>query len=341
MNILANMASIASEKETQIVKRVEAPTLVPDQNETGATRGTTTLPDASKPDWFSNLVRLLDKPIHLVANLTSFGFVGIVLASIIQYSSWRDEKQGTRHKEELSSAISTFQEISGTLSGAMNLQQILFYTYKNALNPDDEHHLKYLATSGQKILTEYTEARTALRKSIDVLTGKADLFIYRPTRSESKRLTSPNQFTSDRVQVSSNRQLLKGIGFSCEKDLPRQNPIKFGEIEIDWIQTTNHVATFYYCFDELHYSIFPARKWALQALLRDEPRAAVNENHDAVRQLGPIPKEKMDEIETCLGLETRRLNDFITLSTNKIEEMRLRTRDNGFLHRQFCFFCGD
>jgi hypothetical protein len=341
MNILANLASVASEKEMQIIERVEAPTLVPDQNETGAAKVATTPPDASKPDWFSNLVLSLDKPIRLVANLTSFGFVGIVLALIVQYSSWRDEKQGARHKEELSSAISTFQEISGALSGAMNLQQILFYTYKSALEPDDEHHLKYLATSGQKILTEYTEGRTALRKSIDVLTGKADLFIDRPTRPDNKRLTNHNQFTSDKVQVSSNRQLLKGIGFSCEKDLPRQDSRKFGEIEIDWMQTANHVATFYYCFDDLHYSIFPARKWALQAVVRDDPRAAANENHDIVQQPGSLPREKIDEIELCLGLETRRLNDFITLSTNKIEEMRLRTRDNGFFHHQFCFFCGD
>ena len=49
--------------------------------------------------------------------------------------------------------------------------------------------------------------------------------------------------------------------------------------------------------------------------------------------------EKMDEIESNLDLQTKRLNAMIMLSTIKIEEIRLSASENGFLRHQFCFFC--
>jgi hypothetical protein len=94
------------------------------------------------------LILSLDRPFKFATNLTSLGVVGVIIASIIQYSAWRDEKNLTRHREELTSAISSFSEISGVLSAAINLQQILYYTYQMALGYDgsvDELTVKHLS----------------------------------------------------------------------------------------------------------------------------------------------------------------------------------------------------
>jgi hypothetical protein len=62
---------------------------------------------------------------------------------------------------------------------------------------------------------------------------------------------------------------------------------------------------------------------------------------DTTEQPPRLAEDRQKKIEDSFGLLATRLNDFITLSTNKIEEMRLHTKDNGFFRHQFCFFCGD
>jgi hypothetical protein len=349
MSIAEHWPPIGSERASQLVDRGDAPTLVPGQDGSAAPAAAKLLKEPSPPaSWFARLLVLLDQPFRFLANLTSFGFVGIILASLIQYSSWRDDKHLARHHEELDSAISNFQEISKTLSGAMNLQQILYFTFKSASGGQgsvDRQQLNYLTNSGKTILAEYTAERTALRKSVDILIGKADLFIDRPTRSYDERLTAPDQVKSNENKVFSNRAVLKTAEFDCAKNMPQPIPITVGKISIDWRQTRDHVATFYFCLEDLHYMIYPARVWAIQATVRDLQRlgGSVNEfEPDAAEHQPPrLPLEQEDKIEDGFDLQATRLNDFITLSTNKIEEMRLRTRDNGFFRHQLCFFCSE
>src|SRR5205085_6892235 len=112
-----------------------------------APTGSTTKGGDAAPSGLAGLLLSLDRPFRFVANLTSLGLVSVIVAALIQYSAWRDDKQLTRHKEELSSAISNFSEIAGFLSAAMNLQQILYYTHKNAAGaygPVDPERLDYL-----------------------------------------------------------------------------------------------------------------------------------------------------------------------------------------------------
>ena len=52
-------------------------------------------------------------------------------------------------------------------------------------------------------------------------------------------------------------------------------------------------------------------------------------------------KEQMKQIEDDFELQTKRLNDFIAVGTGKIEQMRLRTNEDGLFRHQFCFFCSD
>jgi hypothetical protein len=290
---------------------------------------------------FARLLVLLDQPFHFLANLTSFGLISVLVAALIQYSSWRDDKQLSRHKEELSNAISSFSEIAGFLSATMNLQQMLYFTHKNAvgtLGPVDQQELKYLLMSAKSILAEYTASRISLRKSVDVLIGKSDLFIDRPTRSERQRIAT-NATNTEELLVFSNRDVLRSQGFVCSKHLPQPEPINLGNLSIDWKQTRNHVATFYYCLEELHYEILPVRVWA-QAGTEGERGGQLDEKMTEKPAL-QISKERMKQIEDDFHLQTRRLNDFIAVATAKIEEMRLRTKDDGFFRHQFCFFCSN
>jgi hypothetical protein len=295
---------------------------------------------------FARLLLLLDQPFRFLANLTSLGLVSVLVASLIQYSSWRDDKALSRHKEELSNAISSFSEISGFLSATMNLQQIMYYTQKNAAGTFgtlDEQQLNYLLANTKSILAEYTTSRIALRKNVDVLIGKSDLFIDRPTRSQAQRIVTDVAKTNE-LLVFSNRDVLRNHGFSCSKHLSQPEPIQLGDISIDWTQTRNHVATFYYCLEELHYELFPVRVWAQAAAVGEQGGPSREKSSDEKTRAQPsaqLSKERMKQIEDDFELQTKRLNDFIAVGTAKIEQMRLRTSDDGFFRHQFCFFCSD
>jgi hypothetical protein len=320
------------------------------QEEQPTTRATGIGGDSPATSGFARLLLLLDQPFRFLANLTSLGLISVLVAALIQYSSWRDDKQLSRHKEELSNAISSFSEIAGFLSATMNLQQMLYYTYKNAVGafgPVEQQQSNYLLMSAKSILAEYTTSRTSLRKSVDVLIGKSDLFIDRPTRSEAQRIV-PNVAKTDELLVFSNRDVLRDHGFICSKHLSQPEPTKLANLSIDWTQTRNHVATFYYCLEEIHSEIFPVRVWTATAGERggktpDEktPGEKTPDERTPEKLAIQLSKEQRKQIEDDIDIQTRRLHDFIAVTTGKIEEMRLRTKDDGFLRHQFCFFCSD
>jgi hypothetical protein len=289
------------------------------------------------------LILSLDRPFKFATNLTSLGVVGVIIASIIQYSAWRDEKNLTRHREELTSAISSFSEISGVLSAAMNLQQILYYTYQMALGYDgsvDELTVKHLSTNAKATWTDYFSSRISLRKNIDVLIAKADLYIDRPTKPESQRVISESP--DDGPRVFSSRDSLTENGFVCKEHMPA-GPAKVtvGKITLSWKKVKHHVATFYYCLEELHTSLLPIRVWASMNATGDAQPIKIADDRIKVDEHIKLSKERMEEIKEDLNLQTRRLNALIVLSTAKIEEVRLRTKENGFFRHQFCFFCNN
>ena len=133
----------------------------------------------------------LDQPFRWAANLSFLGIVGTFFAAYMQYNSWSDEKNLARYREELSSAMAVFSEIAGPLSSMVNLQEILFFTYKNALGHYGSVDVKtkaYLTRNANKAYTDYVDTRTALRKNIDVLAGKAELFIDRPLQPDHRAI---------------------------------------------------------------------------------------------------------------------------------------------------------
>jgi hypothetical protein len=233
---------------------------------------------SSKESPLQRFILSLDRPFRFFANLTSLGIISVIIAAIVQYSAWRDEKNLARHQEELTHAISSFSDLSGTLSAVMNLQQILFYTYREALGYDgkvDDWTTEYDVTNVKAISTDYFTSRTTLRKNIDVLIAKTDLYLDRPTKSEGQRVA--DQSPADEPQVFSNRDLLRENGFKCKQHMPIESErVSVGRITLSWSQARHHVATFYYCLEDIHYSIFPIRAWAsMDTTKSDDPRMKI------------------------------------------------------------------
>jgi hypothetical protein len=305
--------------------------------------------------WLAGLLLSLDKPFRFAGKLTSLGAVGVILAAVIQYSSWRDEKNLARHKEELDSAIATFSEISGALSAAMNLQQILFFTHDavhDAKDAKDDQKINMLVMNGRDILNQYMKLRTTLRENIDVLTAKADLFIDRPTTPDAKRVEPGPEVP----QVTSNRDVLRKNKYDCERDMPSSRTVMVGSIPIDWSLTRWHVATFYYCLEEIHSALLPVRVWASVEANKDGAKAdekkagaALYSKNDDQGGIAPgstkidvhpkLSDGNADTIIPDFDRQTTRLNEFMAKSIRKIEEIRLKTKENGFFRHQLCPIC--
>jgi len=88
------------------------------------------------------LLHYVDRPFRAAGKLT---FVAIILGAFgsltgvyVQYTTWREEKNIARYNEDLKNSIATLSELSGTLSAIMNLQQLLFYNFQDALEANVE-----------------------------------------------------------------------------------------------------------------------------------------------------------------------------------------------------------
>lgn len=268
----------------------------------------------------------LDRPYRFATNLAFFGLIGTIVGAYFQYNSWRDEKTLARYQNELSTASSTFSEVAQALSSVMNLQQILFYSYKNALGyyaPIDEETRLYLSENSKLIHENYFAVRTALRQNIDILSGKAGLFLDRPIETDEQRV---NMLTGGSFVVS-NRDKLEEEGFKCTEHLPNlvQRRTDLKTMIIDWNSARQHVGTFYYCSDEIHYRMLFIRMWA--------------QNGSATNQKNEEFRGKVDTLGRRLELQSARLNAFIAVSLEKIELLRLRGRPKGFFrHQLFCLW---
>ncbi len=254
-------------------------------------------------------------------NLSIVGLIGTVIGSYFQYVSWREEQNIARYKEDFAAATATFADTSRTLSAAMNLQQIVYFTFKNAVNADvDTKDDAFLTKSGREIYKGYADARNSLREDIDAVAGKMEIYLDWP----SDRSREPGlKISGDPLNGNS----IGGYDFDCDKYLPDYRSIdtltaisipkpNAQPLQVDWRSTKHHVVTFQYCFERVHSSILVAREWA--------SRSAVD----------PAAKEKIirneDRIQASLDRMVERLHAFMTLAMWRIEDIRLRYQTKGY-----------
>src|SRR5215813_6894352 len=133
--------------------------------------------DRRHPGFFKVLLRYVDKPFRFAGKLTFVAFIlgafGSLTGMYVQYTAWREEKNIARYNEDLKNSIATLSELSGTLSPIMNLQQLLFYNFQDALEANVEaDQSSFSFKNAYRMYDDYFSARTALRKNIDALVGK-------------------------------------------------------------------------------------------------------------------------------------------------------------------------
>jgi hypothetical protein len=292
--------------------------------------------DRRHPGFFKVLLRYVDKPFRVAGKLTFVAFIlgafGSLTGVYVQYTAWREEKNIARYNEDLKNSIATLSELSGTLSAIMNLQQILFYTFREALEKNLEaDHNGFYFKNATKVYDEYLSTRTALRKNIDALVGKTKVFLDLPTDPE-RVLLKPIDLITNPLDISaSNRSVLAHVNFDCKKHLPIQfveNVELRSEVEtltINWNNTKHHLNTFYYCLEDIHFNIIEIRTWASGAKL-------VEEDKDLI-------KSKMQSIEDDISILSFRFNALMAVAIRKVEEIRLRERPRPFLCHQTGLFC--
>jgi hypothetical protein len=279
------------------------------------------------------LLDRFDRPFRFAGRLTLvslvIGALGTVVGSFFQYTAWREEQNLARYKEDFAKATETFVEVSAELASAMNLQQLIYFNHKQAVNENVDNKKDSLQyRNANKVCEEYFTARTGLRRHVDLLARKMEMFIDRPSVPEPT--VSPLRIVlQDPIvpaPVATNLDALQQSGFDCAAHLP-----KFGVRDIagiDWFSSKHHVVTFYHCLEKIHSRIYISRAWASGAAVDDDDRKKFKE------------EDRQTRTESMLNDQITRLNAFMVLAMRRIEDIRQKNRPRGFVCHYTLYWCG-
>ncbi len=254
--------------------------------------------------------------------------VGWLLGSYFQYISWRDQQNIDMFKQDFAGASAAFAEVSGVLSTAMNLQQMIEANFRRALTQHvDADDSAFLTVSGRKLYQPYVDAQNSLKENIDVLARKMEIFV--DWASDLTHDRSAKGQGADRMS----RSMLDKYDFKCEKHVPdatdfkkltSQKIEKKGKqrienkdepLQIDWHSAKHHVLTFQYCLEEIHNRILPALQWASNS------------------PVDPYQKDSFvadEDIDTLVDKQVERLNAFMLLVMWRLDDIRERYQRMGY-----------
>jgi hypothetical protein len=274
-------------------------------------------------------ILLADSTVTLLKNLSILGLAGTVLGSYFQYTSWREEKNITRYKEDYAVARGTFDEVVNSIGAITSIQQSLFFAYAATLDrlerkadndPNDE-----LAKRGADLYKDYTTTRNSFRKSFYLLATQVEINIdwstdwYFQASKEVYHSVDPTTANS-----------LGEYNFDCDKYLPGGvSPSQLGQVKllpdgrqgppliVDWRSAKHQAIALYYCSLTIDALIRPALQWASGSSIESNGR--------------DIFIGRRDFIRARFDRQIERLDAFIRLSTWRIEELRKRSETRGFL----------
>jgi hypothetical protein len=277
---------------------------------------------------------LAEHTVVFLRNLSIVGLLGTVIGSYFQYVSWREEQNIARYKQDFDAASATFTESSRVLSTASNLQQIVYFTFKNAVDANEETATDgFLIKGASAIYQSYVDARRSLRESIDVLARKMEIYIDWPS-DWNRDPAHVRILTGDPMDGHQ----LGVYDFDCDKHMPDTTSLDTAKTEllqkpdrpplrIDWGSAKHHIIMFQYCFEANHRAILAARQWASRS------------------KVDPVEKSKLlgdpQRIADALDRQVARLSALMELSMSRIEDIRLRYQTkNYFCHlfpvRRWC-----
>ena len=155
-------------------------TLIPPTTEPAARSATAERPKQNTTDIFERFKKKLlfaDETVVFFKHLSILGLVGGVIGTAVgsyfQYVSWREEQNIARYKEDFAAATAVFGDVASTLSTAVSLQQILYFTFRDAVDAGvDKNDDAFQMKTARDTYKSYVEARNALRERIDALARK-------------------------------------------------------------------------------------------------------------------------------------------------------------------------
>jgi hypothetical protein len=265
---------------------------------------------------------LADEAFMFLKKLSIVGLIGTAVGSYFQWVSWREEQNIARYKQDFDAATALFAEAGTSLSTAMNQQQLLYFTYAAATEPDVRNG-EFLAKSGHEIFKAYVDARNSLRQNIDTLARKLEIYVDWP--SDRAR-----DFTVQTSGDPLNSRAFGGYNFRCSADFPDASSLEslkkkisipnednsLKPLTIDWGSTKHHIITFQYCFERLHSKILRAREWASQS-------AVISDIEDGA------------QIRKSLNELVERFNAFMLLTMWQIENIRHHYQTKNYLCHLF------
>jgi hypothetical protein len=206
-------------------------TPIPPTTEPGARSATAERPKENTTDIFGRFKKKLlfaEDTVVFFKHLSILGLVGGVIGTAVgsyfQYVSWREEQNIARYKEDFAAATAVFSDVASTLSTAVNLQQILYFTFRDAVDAGvDKNDDAFQTKTARDTYKSYVDARNALRERIDALARKMEIYIDWP----SDRNRDP---TVQRSADPLNSHSLGEYDFDCTKYLHRiPHPLKLSK----------------------------------------------------------------------------------------------------------------
>ena len=129
------------------------------------------------------------------------------------------------------------------------------------------------------------------------------------------------------------RPQLGAYDFDCDKYMPnfsaprvdipvpkallKETP-KSKSLHLDWLSAQHHILTLHYCFETSNSRLGIVRQWAS------------NSSVNAGERTNFIKKDNLRKVQNELDQEVLRLNAFMSLAMQRIEEIRVRYRPRGF-----------
>lgn len=294
-------------------------------------------------------LRQTDEKFLLLKSLSILGVVGTVIGagigSYFQYKTAQQEQNLAHYKEDFAAATSAFTDVATALQSAMRLQHALFIAFSAAVTENvyaDEN--AFLTKSGRDLYKRYVDERLTLRKNIDVLARRVEIYI--DWASDLRR--DPSTATAGLDPLSSS-SVLGAYDFDCDKHMPRQKvselPLKDHPerpaLRVDWNSAKHHVFSFFYCFERTHESIRAARQWASASEIDPQERAKlIPSPTDDVKKWQDDVDRLHGHIRNSLDNSVERQTAFNTLAMRRIEQIRLKYQNKGYLCHVTGFWCG-
>lgn len=308
----------------------------PDPGAASSLSGHTT-PEPARSSFFAWLKQADDR-VAFLKGLSVVAAIGTLVGSYFQYKSAQHEKALTQYKEDFHAATQTFVEAAVPIQSAMRLQHALFITFSEAVRTKVYTDEKaFLTKSARDLYPQYVSERLSLRKSIDVLAHKVEIYIDWASDLD-RGTTAPGTRPPDPLN---NQSILGTYDFDCDQHLLQQGSLDLASKEnesalhLDWNRAKHQIYTFYYCFERTHDEIRAARQWASGSLV--DPLQA--------RKLIPVNEEpgvwqnKVEKmhghVRESLNKAVVRLANFNGLVIARIEQIRFKHETRGYETRGY------